>query len=188
MAEQAMDRMDRMGSMERDGEQVVLRYERRLGHRPETVWRALTESEGLQHWFPADIVGKRAAGAEVTLRFWPRSVAAAGDELAEIGVDPGDPSLPGRILTWDPPRVFELTWDADRLRFELEPDGDATLLRFTTWIPLGGEGPHGAHGALAGYHVCLDALAETVDTGAARQPGRDEIAALEERYAALVAR
>jgi hypothetical protein len=30
----------------------VLRFERRLDHSPERVWRAITEPEELAHWFP----------------------------------------------------------------------------------------------------------------------------------------
>jgi hypothetical protein len=30
----------------------VLRFERRLDHSPERVWRAITEREELAHWFP----------------------------------------------------------------------------------------------------------------------------------------
>ncbi|UMG93452.1 SRPBCC domain-containing protein [Nocardioides sp. TF02-7] len=48
---------DRTGVLLRDGDRVGLRFERRLAHPPEKVWRALTESEHLRHWFPADIVG-----------------------------------------------------------------------------------------------------------------------------------
>ncbi|WP_432420569.1 SRPBCC domain-containing protein [Nocardia carnea] len=52
-----------------------------LAHPPAKVWRALTESEHLRHWFPADILGERRAGAEVRFRLWPESVEQAAGEL-----------------------------------------------------------------------------------------------------------
>ncbi|MFC7493367.1 MULTISPECIES: SRPBCC domain-containing protein [unclassified Nocardioides] len=180
------DLTDRLGSVVRDDEGVRLRYERRLAHPPEKVWRALTESEHLRHWFPADILGERREGASLTIRFWPESVEAAGDAIASMGVDLADPALPGELLTWQPPRLLELTWDTDRLRYELEPDGDGTRLRFTTWP--GDQSPPALTGAAAGYHACLDALGELLDTGSTRTPvAATEVSDLEERYAALVA-
>jgi uncharacterized protein YndB with AHSA1/START domain len=172
----------RLGEVLREGERVKLRYERHLAHPPEKVWRALTESEQLRHWFPADIVGERQAGAALELRFWPETVADARDEIEAIGVDPNEATLPGEMRVWDPPRVLELTWDTDVLRYELEPDGVGTRLLFTTW--LAEPGPTGTSGTAAGYHVCLDSLGLLLDTGSATTRGADT-AALERRYAAL---
>ena len=171
----------RLGEVLRDGDRVKLRYERHLAHAPEKVWRALTESEQLRHWFPADIIGERRAGAALELRFWPETVEQARDEIEAIGVDPDDATLPGELRIWDPPRVLELTWDTDLLRYELEPDGDGTRLLFTTW--LGEPGPGGTPSTAAGYHSCLDSLGELLDTGSVTAPGRDDIEALQQRYA-----
>lgn len=173
----------RLGEVLRDGGRIGLRYERRLAHPPEKVWCALTESEHLRHWFPADIVGERRSGAPLRLRFWPESVEQARAEIEAVGVDPDEAVLPGELLTWDPPRVFEFTWDVDHLRYELEPDGAGTLLVFTTWL-LGDPGPKGTPGTAAGYHVCLDALEQLLDTGSSTMPGAAAVTALEERYAA----
>ena len=136
-----------------DGWTVV--FVRRLAHRPDKVWRALTESEHLQHWMPCDIVGERREGATIELPFWPAHNDKYGPDL---------PTLAGVIRVWDPPRVLEWTWDTDVLRFELEPTDDGTTLTFTTRLSPDDQG---AANTAAGYHACLDNLVELLDTGAA---------------------
>jgi uncharacterized protein YndB with AHSA1/START domain len=142
-----------MGTVERDGDHLALRYQRRLRHPVETVWRALTESEHLPHWLPCDIVGERRAGASIDLPFWP-------DVVAQHAIE--DPVLRGEIRVWDPPHVFEWTWDTDLLRFELAQDsGSGTLLTFTTWIGVADETPPAS--TAAGWHVCLEHFAAHLD-------------------------
>jgi len=158
--------------LEADGG-VGLRFVRHLAHPPEKVWRAITESEHLQHWLPCDIVGERAAGAKVDLPFWP-------DHVEAYGLD-STPTLDGEILVWRPPEVFEWRWSTDRLRWELEPDGEGTRLTFTTWL---GEVGHPVEKTAAGYHVCLDQLAELLDRGEVAQPlVAVPVGDWEERYA-----
>lgn len=187
MAEQ-VDRPEveqRLGEVLRDGDEVGLRYRRLLAHRPEKVWRALTESEHLRHWFPADIVGERRAGAALRLPFWGETVEHAREELEESGIDPDDAELSGELLAWEPDRLFEFTWAGDRLRFELEPHGGGTRLTLTVWL-LGEQGPHGPAGTATGFHVCLDALEEVLDSGASAAAESVDTAALRQRYAAVV--
>lgn len=90
-----------LGEVLRDGDTFGLRFERRLAHAPERVWRAITESDQLQHWLPTDIVGERREGASLQLPFWPAVVDK--HELA-------DSTLTGRILIWDPPRAAEYAY------------------------------------------------------------------------------
>ncbi|GAB2692535.1 SRPBCC domain-containing protein [Thalassiella azotivora] len=165
----------RMGEVLTDGERTVLRFERRLAHPPEKVWRALTESEHLRYWFPADVVGERCPGAALTFPFWPDVVERHGIE---------DAVLPGELRVWDPPRTLELTWDTDLLRWELEPVGGATHLVLTTWV--GAVSGPSVESNLAGYHVCLDTLEQLLDTGTATPVAQADPSALEERYRALV--
>jgi uncharacterized protein YndB with AHSA1/START domain len=150
-----------------------LRYERDLRHPPEKVWRALTESEHLEHWFPADLVGERRVGAELRIPFWPVFVERYSIE---------EPELTGRIEVWEPHEVFEWWWDTERIRFELDRTGAGTRLRLTTWIPTDAEEP--AVGTAAGYHVCLDRLEELLDAGASSRIADDGVKELEQRYAA----
>jgi uncharacterized protein YndB with AHSA1/START domain len=116
----------------------TLSFERRLAHPVEKVWAAVTEPEELAHWFPATVTVDLRVGGAMTFDF---------------GYG-GEPS-PGEVTELDPPRVFAFVWGAgDQLRFELEPAGDGTLLRFSHEI---GDQREAARGA-AGWHVCLDTL------------------------------
>lgn len=189
-----MDHMnDRLGTIVRDGDRLRLRFERHLAQPPDKVWRALTESSGLRHWFPADIVGQRAPGASVQLPFWPEGAQESLATLAEAGVDTTtldlDKALPGRIQAFDPPRLFELVWgnpdgEADVLRFELEPDGAGTRLVFTTWP--GQPGPLGHAGTAAGWHACLGALESLMDGHEVEGPDRQSVHKLQQVYAGMI--
>lgn len=95
---------------------------------------------------PCDIVGGRREGADIEMPFWPPHVEKYGIQT---------PTLHGKIRVWDPPRVFEWTWDTDVLRWELAADDDATILTFTTWL---GNDDAGAANTAAGYHACLASL------------------------------
>jgi uncharacterized protein YndB with AHSA1/START domain len=162
-----------MGTVIRDGGQRGLRYQRRLFHSPEKVWRAITESEHLRHWFPADIVGERRRGAAIELPFWP----------ATIDKHPmKETLLHGEIRVWQPPAVFEWTWDADVLRWELKAIEGGTLLTFTTWL---GDPDSNVVNTAAGYHVCLDHLVLLLDHGSAPALMDADVAPVERRYAAI---
>lgn len=97
----------------------VRRFERRLPHRPEKVWRALTDARELSRWFPASIEGEREEGA--SLRFVFR------DE---------EPEAEGRITECEPPRVLAYTMGDETLRWELAPIPEGTLLVFTTEVKI----------------------------------------------------
>jgi uncharacterized protein YndB with AHSA1/START domain len=94
------------------------RFERRLAHPPEKVWRALTDAGELAHWFPASVEGRREKGA--SLRF----VFRDGDE----------PDAEGKVTEWDPPRLLVYTMGDETLRWELSPlsDGGSLLVLTTT--------------------------------------------------------
>jgi uncharacterized protein YndB with AHSA1/START domain len=67
--------------------------------------------------------------------------------------------MTGRILVWDPPHVLEHEWkqpivDDGVVRYELTPDGDGTLLRFSHR----GLGVRSAGGFRGGTHAYLDRL------------------------------
>lgn len=157
------------------GDPPALEFVRRFAHPVDKVWRAVTEREHLRSWMPCDIVGERRPGGELQLPFWP-------EVLERHGFD--DPGLTGRIRVWEPPTVFEWTWDTDVVRFELAPDGDHTVLTLTTW--LSGKDAGTAKTA-AGYHVCLDHLAQVLDTGSAASVADVDTSGLEARYETAVA-
>jgi uncharacterized protein YndB with AHSA1/START domain len=163
-----------LGTILRDGDRTGLRYERLLKHPPEKVWRALTESEHLPRWLPCDMIGERSEGSAIELKMIPEVVEKFDIE---------EPSQFGQIKTWDPPKVFEWTWDADVLRWELEPTDEGTILTLTTWI--GSTEETTEFDAAAGFHVCLDTLRDLLDTGETTPLIEVDPAALEARYREL---
>ena len=73
------------------------------------------------------------------------------------------------------------------------PAGDGTVLTLTTWLGEVGHpaektaAGHPAEKTAAGYHVCLDQLAELVETDTVAQPlVAVDVEPLEERYRQLV--
>jgi uncharacterized protein YndB with AHSA1/START domain len=86
----------------------ALRFERRLDHSVQRVWRAVTEPAELARWFVSEVPWTPAAG---------ETFAAHGQT--------------GRITAFEPPRLLAWTWGAERYRFELAPDGDGCVLVFT---------------------------------------------------------
>jgi uncharacterized protein YndB with AHSA1/START domain len=124
------------GVLEQAGERWRLRFTRRLAHPPEKVWRALTEQEHLQAWFPDGISGEWQVGARLT--FGPA----------------GGPSFTGEVRIIEPPKTLEFSWGTDLLRFEVEPtSGGCVLTLLDTFDELGK-----AARDTAGWHVCIDKL------------------------------
>lgn len=155
------------GALEvRDDGTYALRFERRLAHPPEKVWRAITEPDQLRHWFPTDIEGQRELGARI--RFVFRDDAPKAADMPEVlARDPED--MDGEITEFDPPRLLAFTWGEEALRFELRLDEPGCVLAFTHTFTEPGNVPHpegprkkGARDA-AGWTVCLNALEAVVD-------------------------
>jgi uncharacterized protein YndB with AHSA1/START domain len=141
----------------------ALRFERRLRHPVEAVWSAVTDPEELSHWFPARVSGDVELGGRLTFTF------------------PGDAFPPGEgeVKEYDPPRRFAFSWGDEALRFEIEPDGDGAVLRFTHVL----EERDAAARDAAGWHVCLDKLEERVAGGAPEAPGTEQTPEHRELYA-----
>ncbi|HET6654184.1 MAG TPA: SRPBCC domain-containing protein [Nocardioides sp.] len=161
----------RMGRLLPDG---GVEFVRHLAHAPEKVWRALTESEHLVHWFPTDILGERRAGASLELPFWPRVVERWSIE---------QPVTKGELVAWVPPRLFEWTWEGDRLRWQLEPEAQGTRLVLSTWFA--DATAEYRTKSESGYHLCLDQLEELLDTGSVSYLEDATIAEFEKKYADL---
>jgi uncharacterized protein YndB with AHSA1/START domain len=122
----------------------ALRFERHLAHPVDSVWRAITESEELGHWFPCKVdLDLRPGGA---MRF----------TFPEASLPDGSSTLRGEITELEPPRLFAFNWGEDHLRFELEPTNGDTgcILRFTVLLDQRDKAARDA----AGWHVCLDGL------------------------------
>jgi uncharacterized protein YndB with AHSA1/START domain len=143
-----------------DGRRTI-RFERRLNHPVEQVWAALTQpSELIAWWGDADV--ELAEGGTFTMR-WLNT-----DENGERAV------MTATITRLEPPRLLELSGDIHGvLRWELAPDGETTVLRFSTTLELPEEF---RTKALAGWHTHLDLL----DDALAGRP--TDLVNIEERW------
>ncbi|HSD78759.1 MAG TPA: SRPBCC family protein [Solirubrobacteraceae bacterium] len=121
-----------------DGRPAV-RFERRLPHPVDAVWRAVTDPAELEHWFPCAVTVDLRPGGAMRFTF-----------SADLAYD-------GEVVELDPPHRFAFNWGADLLRFELAADGDGT--RLTLVHVLREEGADAAAKTAAGWHLCLDAMA-----------------------------
>jgi len=131
------------GELEQAGDHWRLRFTRRLAHSPEKVWRALTQPEHLEAWFPQRVSGPWTVGA--VLQFSSRANE--------------HPGFNGEVLACQPPSLLEYRWGTDVLRFEIVPSkGGCTLVLSDTIDELGKAARDGA-----GWHTCLDALEHHLD-------------------------
>jgi uncharacterized protein YndB with AHSA1/START domain len=145
------------GSEETVDGRPALRFERRLDHPIERVWRAVTEPAELARWFVAEAPWTPAAG---------ETFEAAGET--------------GRITALEPPRLLEWTWGVERYSFELRPDGDGCVLVFThVFNPE--LGPSWQHGA--GWETYFKRLDVHLAGGyLSEEEAHGEIGELMERY------
>ena len=115
----------RAGRVSYEGGSATLTFERHIRHPIEDVWIAITGSEHLQRWYMSKAIIEGRKDGRIEL--WSGS--------AQVHVT-------GRILTWDPPRVFEHernmvprkgipTGERSILRWELTPEAGGTRLRLT---------------------------------------------------------
>ncbi|HEU4326360.1 MAG TPA: SRPBCC family protein [Roseiflexaceae bacterium] len=142
----------------------ALRFERRLPHPPEKVWRAITEPAHLAAWFPAAVQLELRLGAEVRFDFG----------------DGSGPTPDGVITALDPPRAFGFSWGSDLLFFELHADGAGCRLVFTHTF----DDRAGAASFASGWQVCLDALEAMLDGRPIGATG--DMAGLHEAYVAAL--
>lgn len=143
----------------------VLRFERRLNHPPEKVWRAVTEPDELAHWFPAKVDYELKPGAPITF----------------VDEDMGPEPTTGEVLEADPPRVFVFSWTDNVFRIEIVPDGAGSVLHFSHTLGTSdqwGDERFAAQHA-AGWDVCLDHLVASMD---GVEPGKDDWAERNEYY------
>lgn len=128
-----------------DDGRPALRIERHLKHPPEVVWRAITEPDQLNAWYPLKTL-------TIDLR--------VGGRIEFDGMH-------AVVTELDPPTLFafsehappEMTRESDDLiRFELTPEGDGCHLVFTQVFD---DRPAAASYA-SGWTVCLNALEDLV--------------------------
>jgi uncharacterized protein YndB with AHSA1/START domain len=143
------------GTYADDPDRPTLTFERRFPHPVEAVWEAITTPDDLSRWFPSAVDLELRVGGRMTFTF--------EHELAD-----GVQTMEGEVVELDPPHLFAFYWGDDRLVFELEPrdGGAACQLRFTVVLESRDKAARDA----AGWHECLDQLADRLDGAEAGAP------------------
>jgi uncharacterized protein YndB with AHSA1/START domain len=152
-----------------EGRVATLTFKRRLQHPIEEVWSAITDPEQRADWFGATVVDGRTGGTI--------EMVAEGPPVSRE-----QRTIKGRILVWDPPRVFEHEWnqplvEKSIVRYELAAEGDATILTFTHR----GLSLPNAQGYISGTHAFLDRLAAQLH-GAELPDWRQRFAEVQQTY------
>jgi uncharacterized protein YndB with AHSA1/START domain len=144
----------RKGQVLVEGDYATITFQRTLRHAPELVWEAITNPRELKEWLmcsSATIEGRTGGTIEMV----------AG---------PAQFHVKGKILTWDPPRVFEYEWKVSPVpemprgedaifRYELTQQEGSTLLTVTYRHIT----KQTAYGFAPGTHVLLDRLEAQLD-------------------------
>ncbi|MBX5483773.1 MAG: SRPBCC family protein [Myxococcaceae bacterium] len=145
------------GKVTVDGEFATLEFERQLRFPPEEVWSALTDPAQLREWYlviRAEIDGRPGGTVEMV-------------------TGPAAFHWTGKILAWEPNRLFEYEWNTPPckdlpegeqtvVRWELTPSGGGTLLKLTHRRLT----KNTAFGFAPGTHAFMDRL----EAHLARQP------------------
>ena len=136
------------GTLEQRDGRDVLRFERRLNHPIDRVWEALTQPGELIAWWGAAEV-ELVEGGRFDVRWLNTDEDGNGAERKAV------------ITRLEPPHLIETSGEPHGvLRFELRPEGEGTVLTFTSTVELPEEF---RTRVLAGWHYHLDALAEALD-------------------------
>jgi uncharacterized protein YndB with AHSA1/START domain len=142
----------RFGRAALEGDRATITFERRLPHPPEAVWDAITEPEQLALWCMTKATIDGRVGGSIDFLSGP----------AQLHVT-------GRILAWDPPRVFEHEWNVEAhdryppessvVRWEILREDYGSLLKMThSNLSVGA-----SRGFISGLHAFLDRLEASLD-------------------------
>ena len=162
------------GTLERHDDHRLIRFERRLAHPVERVWRALTDPDEISAWLALAELELQEGGRVVLT--WQNSDAEGNTAVAR-----------GTVSALEPPWLLEFDTDIHgRLRWELRPDGDSTVLTFSAEVELPDEYETKV---IAGWHIHLDHLQKVLDGGRIDWPNwdrehRPDWERIHERYAA----
>ncbi|RTE06471.1 SRPBCC family protein [Paenibacillus whitsoniae] len=116
------------------------RFERLLPQKAAQVWAALTEDAALAVWMPNLKTGELGSG---------------GSMLFDMK-DGTSPLIEMSITDFVQGEVLEFEWGAGRVRFHVQPVAEGTRLELLEYV---GEWTAHTPKDLAGWHVCLDLLA-----------------------------
>lgn len=140
----------RHGTVERQGAEGAIRFERLLAHPVERVWEALTTAEGLAAWW-------LPFGATIDIDL------VVGGVLSFSAPEFGDEPMTCEILALDPPkRLVHSHFDRSiTLTWELAAEGEGCRLRLTQHTPDIAAAL--AQGHIVGLHHSLDRLEPALD-------------------------
>lgn len=151
---------ERLGAVERKGDEYVVRFERYLDHPVESVWLALTEPGAIGKWLATATEFELREGGTIELRW-------SGDDV---------PAMSATITELDPPHVLEwgggpLGHPAAACRWELRQEGHGCVLLFSSTVSAdeidrkGAEDPEhwSPPSLLAGWHLHLGWLEDSLD-------------------------
>lgn len=129
------------------------RLERLIAHDRAAVWRMLTDPEELPKWLAPGTIELRPGGA-VRIDFTDSGTVIAS-----------------KVLALEPLHVLAYSWSSGNeperpLRWELEPEGEATRVRLTVRLPAGED----AARACAGFDCHLEMMAAALEGVAIRFP------------------
>jgi uncharacterized protein YndB with AHSA1/START domain len=141
------------GKVTREREHATLEFEVLLDHEPAEVWEAITDPVQLSEWYMMQATVEPRLGGTI-----------------EFSGGPVGYHVKGRILAWEPPRIFSYEWkigpsprsprgEDSIVTWELAGDGAGTFLRvthkrLTTEI---------ASGVAPATHVLVERLAALLD-------------------------
>lgn len=137
---------NRNGQISVENGEAAITFERKLAFPITAVWSALTDPAQRAKWFGRTTLEARKGGLlEMTAEGPP-----APEDMRMMS---------GRILTWDPPHVFEHEWHQGiightTVRYELVPDGAGCILKFKH----SGFKMKDAEGYIPGEHAFLDRM------------------------------
>jgi uncharacterized protein YndB with AHSA1/START domain len=159
-----------LGEVRAEGDGAGLRYERRYDATPDEVWAAFTDPDSIRRWLFAEAIVEPRAGGLFELRW-------------------GDDAARGEVIVWEPPYVFEASWDESNvesvLRVEIAPDGSGAVLV----LDHRGLTRPSAIGTGAGWHAHLEALGDVLGArGEIEDRWQERFEALKPVYGELVER
>jgi uncharacterized protein YndB with AHSA1/START domain len=153
-------------------EKPALIFVRELAHPIEDVWSAVTDPDRVVAWLPCPIDGDLTTVGSPLLFVFP----------GDAGVE--DPST-GEVLLSDKPTRLAFSWEDEEIRIELQSLGEnASRIGFTNVMPA--DSTPAAARTAAGWHVCLDALEEHLNTGERTPPSNSPTPRFRELYEAYL--
>jgi uncharacterized protein YndB with AHSA1/START domain len=141
------------GTVDLAGDRAHLAFRRQFAHPPSEVWAAITDPRELAQWYMTDATIEPREGGAIAFTSGPSRF-----------------HITGRILRWEPPRLFEHEWKVAArpelptgedavVRWELTPVAGGTLLSFS----FRGLRRRTGIGFAPGVHAFLDRLAAQLD-------------------------